>query len=261
MNAIRCAVATVLFWTILLFGDPLTAYGQVLPHEWAALFGSMIAGVCMGDTIFLMTIKEIGASHAMAVGSLQPLTTLFFEFLLFRSPVSWTFFVGSCFVVIGVIWLSRASRQTPQPSDRPQARRLGIGMLLGLSAAVLWGLSTVLLKVGLVHLTPVQANSARLPFVTIILYTTWGFTGQKMERINLSSLLWIASTGVLSMGLGSLLYLIALGRIGPSKTATLIATSPVFSLVMASVFLKENITLRLALGVGLCVIGVWWVSI
>lgn len=79
--------------------------------------------------------------------------------------------------------------------------------------------------------------------------------------MSMSALLLIASTGLFSMGLGSLLYLIALARIGPSKTSTLISTSPVFSLIMALVFLKEKISLRLALGVGLCIAGVWWVSI
>jgi drug/metabolite transporter (DMT)-like permease len=143
----------------------------------------------------------------------------------------------------------------------PQAKRFAIGIPLALLTALLWGLSTVLLKAGLNHLTPIQVNSARLPFVTIILYTTWVFSGKRAKKMSMSALLLIASTGLFSMGLGSLLYLIALARIGPSKTSTLISTSPVFSLIMALVFLKEKISLRLALGVGLCIAGVWWVSI
>ena len=140
-------------------------------------------------------------------------------------------------------------------------KKFTIGIPLALLTALLWGLSTVFLKAGLTSLTPIQVNSVRLPFVTIILYTTWAFSGKKTNKLRTSLLPLIASTGLFSMGLGSLLYLIALAKIGPSKTSALISTSPVFSLIMALVFLKEKISLRLALGVGLCVAGVWWVSV
>ena len=262
MNVTRCAAGTLLFWVMLPFDDPLSAFRQVPAHEWAAVFGSMLVGVCIGDTIFLLAIKEIGASHASAVGSLQPLTTLLFEWLLLRSPVGWSLFVGSCFVVLGVICLSREPRGNSKASHTPQTRkRFTIGIMLALLTALLWGLSTVLLKAGLTNLTPIQVNSVRLPFVTVILYATWALGGKKTDKLRKSTLLLIAGTGLFSMGLGSLLYLIALAKIGPSKTSALISTSPVFSLIMALVFLKERISLRLALGVGLCVAGVWWVSI
>ncbi|MDE0299270.1 MAG: DMT family transporter [Candidatus Poribacteria bacterium] len=260
-NVARCATGTLLFWVMLPFDDPLTAFRQVPAHEWAAVFGSMIVGVCIGDTLFLVAIKEIGASHASAVGSIQPLTTLFFEWILLRSGVSWTLFVGSCFVVLGVICLSRAPRNAPKPADSIRSKRFTVGILLALLTALFWGLSTVLLKAGLTTLTPIQVNSVRLPFVTVILYTAWTLGSKKTGKPSMSSLLLIAGTGIFSMGFGSLLYLMALSKIGPSKTSALISTSPVFSLIMALVFLKEKISLRLALGVGLCVIGVWWVSI
>ena len=262
MNVARCATGTLFFWVMLPFDDPLAIFRQVPAREWAAVFGSMLVGVCIGDTIFLLAIREIGASHASAMGSIQPLTTLFFEWLLLRSPVSWTLFVGSCFVVLGVVCLSRGPGNNSKASYMPQTgKRFTIGIPLALLTALLWGLSTVFLKAGLASLTPIQVNSVRLPFVTIILYTTWAFSGKKTNKLHTSSLLLIASTGLFSMGLGSLLYLIALAKIGPSKTSALISTSPVFSLIMALVFLKEKISLRLALGVGLCVAGVWWVSV
>ena len=43
----------------------------------------------------------------------------------------------------------------------------------------------------------------------------------------------------------------------PAKTATLSSVSPVFSLVLEILFLKEKVTTRLVLGVGLCLVGVW----
>lgn len=262
MSVTRCATGTLLFWVMLPFDNPLAAFRHVPAHEWWAVFGSMLVGVCIGDTIFLLAIKEIGASHASAVGSIQPLTTMFFEWLLLSSQISWTLFVGSCFVVLGVICLSRGPKRNREGSHiRQTEKRFRVGIPLALLTALLWGMSTVLLKAGLTSLTPIQVNSVRLPFVTLILYSTWVLSGKKTDKPPKSSLLLIAGSGLFSMGLGSLLYLIALAKIGPSKTSALISTSPVFSLIMALVILKEKISLRLALGVGLCVVGVWWVSI
>ena len=262
MNVTRCATGTLLFWVMLPFDSPLAAFRHVPAHEWAAVFGSMLVGVCIGDTIFLLAIKEIGASHASAVGSIQPLTTLFFEWLLLGTSISWTLFVGSCFVVLGGICLSQGRKHNSKgPRMSQTGGRFTVGIPLALLTAFLWGLSTVLLKAGLNSLTPIQVNSVRLPFVTVILYTTWALTGKKTTKLSRSSLLLIGGSGLFSMGLGALLYLIALAKIGPSVTSALISTSPVFSLIMALVFLKGKISLRLALGVGLCVAGVWWVSI
>ena len=261
MNVTRCAAGTLLFWVMLPFDSPLAAYRQAAPHEWAAVFGSMLVGVCIGDTIFLLAIKEIGASHASAVGSVMPLTTLFFEWLLLGSPVGWSLIAGSCFVALGVVCVSLAPRHARHAPRMPQTKRFAVGIPLALLTAFLWGLSTVFLKTGLTNLTPIQVNSVRLPFVTIILYATWSFSGKKTEKLSMSSLLLVASTGLFSMGLGALLYLVALANIGASKTSALISTSPAFCLIMALVFLDEKISLRLALGVALCIAGVWWVSI
>ena len=43
---------------------------------------------------------------------------------------------------------------------------------------------------------------------------------------------------------------------GPAKTATLTSATPVLSLILAVIFLKEQITLRLVTGIALCVAGV-----
>ena len=58
------------------------------------------------------------------------------------------------------------------------------------------------------------------------------------------------------MALGSFLYIEAVDHIGPAKTATLSATTPVIALIMALVFLKEALTVRLVLGILLYVTGV-----
>ena len=255
MNGIRCAVATVFFWALLPFGPPLSSYARVTETEWALLVGGLVMGMAIGETMYLAAIKEIGVSRTMALSGTFPLATFFFEWALLQNPFSRSFFLGICLVTVGVIFLSSRARQ---PSgDRPV--RLALGVFLALCACLLWGLSTVMLKPAIAHMTSVQANSVRVPLTAAVLFLARAWTGpvMRLRDIDRRALFIVAASGIVGVGAGSMLYLMAISRIGPAKMATLASVSPVLGLVMAVIFLKEKLTLRLVAGVVLCVAGVW----
>jgi len=260
ITAIRCAVAGLFFWAWLPFAGPLSNYATVTPTEWLLLIGSVVLGIVIGDQLYLHAMKEIGVSRTMALVGTFPITTLFWEQLLLDLPTSKTFVIGCLLAASGVIVLSYQSHQNKDPkAEKPVNLKRGI--ILSLSAAMFWGLSTTLLKPAVVHLTSVQANSVRLPLVTLCLLGVWRLNkGRgKLRDIDKKALLLIAASGLLGMGIGSFFYLEAVVHIGPAKTATLSAITPVLSLTMAVLFLKEQFTFRLLLGVALCVTGVYLV--
>ena len=211
MNAVRCGVATLFFWVMLPFGEPVSQYAAVTAHEWALLLGSLTLGVMVGDTLYLRSIKEIGVSRTMALVGTYPVTTLFFEQLLLQQPVARSFIAGCCLVAIGVMFLSTRSSKT----SGAQESRLLVGVCLSLSAAILWGLSTTLLKPAIANLSPVQANSIRMPLVALVLFGTWLISRRNtgFQQLDRKSLAIVGFTGLLGMGLGSLLFLIALQEI------------------------------------------------
>ena len=257
MNTVRCLAATAFFWMLLPFGRPLTDLLLVPGKEWALLLGSVMIGPVTGEPSYLRAIKEIGLSRTMALAGTYPLATLLFDHLLLGTPFQPSFLLGSILVVLGVVALvTRSGRPVADPRGR-----LLLGVGLSLLAATLWGLSTVLLKPAIAHLTVVQANSIRMPQVALVLFLVYRSTGHRMEFTKLAprSLLIVATTGVLSMGLGSFMFLSALEEIGPAKTATLTSISPAFGLILAVFLLKEQVTVQVVLGVVLCVTGVWFV--
>ena len=257
MNGIRCAVATVFFWALLPFGPPLASYAHVTGTEWALLVGGLVIGMAIGETMYLAAIKEIGVSRAMAMSGTFPLATFFFEWVLLQNPFSRRFFFGICLVAVGVIFLSSRARQ--HSGEHPD--RLALGMFLALFACLLWGLSTVMLKPAIANLTSVQANSVRVPITAALLFLARAWTGpvMRIRDIQRRSLFIVAASGIVGVGAGSMLYLMAISRIGPAKMATLASVSPVLGLVMAVIFLKEKLTPQLVIGVVLCVAGVWMV--
>jgi drug/metabolite transporter (DMT)-like permease len=66
----------------------------------------------------------------------------------------------------------------------------------------------------------------------------------------------VALGGILGMGLGGLLYIAAVQDAGAGKAAILSATSPLFALPLAMLFLAERVTPRLMAGTLVSIVGI-----
>ncbi|MGY8827378.1 MAG: DMT family transporter [Candidatus Latescibacterota bacterium] len=109
MNAIRCAVAGIAFWLVLPFDNTsLSGLLEVELAEWGMLFAALSLGVALGDTLYLIAIKEIGVSRTMALTGTFPLTTLFWQTVLLDAPFNPSLVLGSLLVVGGLFFLSRS---------------------------------------------------------------------------------------------------------------------------------------------------------
>ena len=256
MNAIRCAVSALAFWIAFGVFGSIDSYAGLSLNEWFLLTGSVVIGIFVGDTLYLWSIREIGSARTMGLVGIVPLPTLIFEYFLLDQPFP-AQFVAGCFLVIGgVACLAQRGSQGESGSGP-----LKLGVLLSLSATVLWGLSTVMIKPAIANLTPIEANSIRMPLVAGLLFGGYILTKRKTDGppLTIRTALIVGGTGLLGMGFGSYLFLKSIAMIGPTKTAVLGALAPVFTMVLAAIFLKERITRLIVLGVTLCVGGVWLV--
>jgi len=256
MNAIRCGVSGLVFCLILPFHHPPQPMAQVPGGDWAMLLVSVVIAIVIGDTLYLTALKEIGLARAMAISSSYPLSTMVFEYLLLGEAVSANLALGALLVGGGVICLSGRHRIDPDET----AGRMRLGIALALAASLLWGLGTVLMRPPMDHLTPVQANAVRMPFVAILLYGLRVLpSGERLARSGRRALAIVAATGILGVGVGSYMFLFALKTIGATKTVTLTSVAPVFGLALGALFLGERLTFRVFLGAACCMGGVYLV--
>jgi len=124
-------------------------------------------------------------------------------------------------------------------------------VLLAASSAFLFGAMTVLLRAPLARgtdpaagalLTVLPAIVVTLPFVAA--------TG-----VHLGGLWLFALAGLLGPGLSQLFFTFAVRDAGPSRTSVVVGTAPLFSVVIALVFLHEPLDAALLLGALLIVAG------
>ena len=82
------------------------------------------------------------------------------------------------------------------------------------------------------------------------------------ELFKLSRQEWLilAASGVMGWGLGSVLFLLTVSLVGPTRGAILTSTAPLFALPLSVIFLKERVNLPILLGTILTVAGIVLVS-
>ena len=242
ITAIRCGISGPFFWMLLPFGPPLSTLVNVPLHEWGLLIGSVFIGIVIGDQLYLHAMKENWRiAHNGSGWHTSKLPHWSGSKLLLDVPVTRTFIFGCVLAASGVILLSQRPRQN-RTDTQEQPIRLKRGIIFALLTALLWGLSTTMLKPAMAHLTSIQANSVRMPLVALALFGIWRLN---QGRGNLRDIGWrtfalIAFTGLAGMGLGSFFYVEAVLFIGPAKTATVTTATPVLSLILAVIFLKDK---------------------
>ena len=129
-------------------------------------------------------------------------------------------------------------------------------------SGIVWGIIALfvdgLKKIGF---TSIQCASIRCIFTTLILLTIILIQNPKQLKVEPKDLLVFACSGAFGISVFSLCYFRAIHIIGGASVPSLLLnTAPVFVLIIASIFLKEKITLKKLIALVLALFGVACVS-
>ena len=133
-----------------------------------------------------------------------------------------------------------------------------LAILMALGASLSWGLGAVLVRIGLRDLTTVVGTQVSLisglVFIgALVLLLQPG----ELASLSLVSILLFAAIGVLNFPMGRFFNYMSISLIGVGKSTPLLASSPLFAMVLAVVFTGETISLTTAAGTALIVAGLY----
>jgi drug/metabolite transporter (DMT)-like permease len=130
------------------------------------------------------------------------------------------------------------------------------GFNFAILAACCWGISNVLVRIGVHSLSPTTGTwISLLPGSVAILGFVLIFHLDEILALPGLAFIWFALAGFLNFALGRLLNTIGIKLVGVSKAAPLFSTAPLFATVLGVTFLNESITPQLILGTLLVVAG------
>lgn len=129
------------------------------------------------------------------------------------------------------------------------------GECLALTSALLWGTIPVLVRKGLRYASPSVAVVVGLLASCPLLLGVFLLHPRPVWRaVTPEAALWFAAVGVLGPCLGRLFNYMGVERLGAARATPLINSSPLFTTLLALIFLHEHITYKILLGV-LCIIS------
>lgn len=258
----RTAVSTVVFscafFTLRSPRDIL----DIPPRTIGVLLFSVLLSMVLGDILQFTAVRHLGVARALPISSSYPLLTLLLATLTLGEPLSARFFLGALLVIAGVtlVALPRRSLREQQGWERHsraelRSHRAGVAFAIGSSICA--AAATVLTRAVLRgDVDVLAANMLRLPFSAVLCACiSVSQRRQPPWRVEQRYVLPLCLAGVTGLVSG-LCYLTAVKVAGASATGTLNATSPIFGLLGAIVFLHERPTRQSIVGTIVAFLGI-----
>lgn len=256
------------------------------------LIGTGVILLVLGESLYTAAIASIGLTRTFAtVIGLEYVVAFLLAALLIGEAVTWQEVLGALLVLVGVYFVSLYGRTRRTalvaepapggggapavPAGAPsRATKLGgtvlpiigrvtpgfwAGLALAVAAGIAWGGNVVWLRSAAEGSDAAAAGAVRLvgaaPLLLLatVMQRDWSAQRGTVSRRTVSVLVL---SGVLGYGVASLLFIVALGRIGTGPSVVLFSTSPIFGLAFGALFLRDPITIWMLIGTLLAVAGV-----
>ncbi|MDA1010106.1 MAG: EamA family transporter [Chloroflexi bacterium] len=131
-----------------------------------------------------------------------------------------------------------------------------VAIALALLAAASWGFSAVLVRMALrdvsTSLGTLISLAAGLVFTGVLVLI---FQVDDLLAVTLPAILIFAVIGILNFPMGRFFNYMAMGRIGVSRSTPILASAPVFAVVIAIAFTGERLDLATLVGAVFIFIG------
>lgn len=259
INTMRLWVGSSLLLSFIIFSGRSADLFDIPLQSLAYIIASGILAMAIGDTIYIKSLALLDASIAFPIAQcafvmLAGLATI----LWLDEPYSWTTVVGAILVMVGIYLMT--SGQHGKASGREFKTVSKVGVMMTIFAAVIWTASTIALKFGSEGVDAFVVATIRISIATSVL-TLLTLPRRKKGTLQLRqygtrNLLLVATAGILTYAVAAVAYVLAIQMIGAGKTVLLTASSPLFALPFAILFLKERPTRSAIVGVVTSVGGV-----
>jgi drug/metabolite transporter (DMT)-like permease len=247
--AVACLVVLPFVWR------PLRRQWPLLRANLHTMLVLALLGVSGFNTLVYIGLQTTSATNGVLIQSTLPVQILLLNWLLFRVP----FRTGE----LGAILLSMLGVALIISSGRPMSLVEGgwnTGDLWVLGAALIWALYSVLLRWrpheldsrAFLGFTLLAGTAALLPFFVAETLAgrplSWGF----------SEVLAVAYVAVFPSALAYLFWNRGVEAVGPNAAGHFVHLMPVFGVMMAVLFLDENVGWFHAAGAALVAAGLGW---
>ena len=224
---------------VLGLGALILRLNGALPTPTSALpwlLGSGAIGLGLGDFLYFVAIAHIGVGRTLILGMSMPVLNAILAWLLFGETLTPT----QCFGVVAVVvggWVAESRRIARSRSDT-------VGILAALGCALAMAIGNLLTHPGMANTGMVSAGFWRLLGGFLGLLPLFAFRGRLRQTFSAALTKKTARLflmpSILGTGIGMAFAMGALKYTKQGTAATLMATTPLFSIPLAAWLLGER---------------------
>jgi drug/metabolite transporter (DMT)-like permease len=219
---------------------------------------SGLIGICLGDSLYFVTLVRLGPRLTLLLGCLIPVTAGLIAIIVLKESIDPLPAIGLSMTLIGVAYV--LWEKAPHVDRQAHSLRWLSGVLLGLLFVCTEATGIVFTKVGVQEMPSLQATFIRQT-VAIMGLTFWGLASsalvgwlQPLQERRIRRRVIVAA--IIGAFLGTWLSVLALKSTYTSVAAALNSTSPLFVLPLAAYIMREKISRRAILGTAVSVLGI-----
>ena len=254
LNVVRVGISLLLFWIVWLFGK---TDARIHKKDIGRFLLCALTGIAINQMLFLKGLVLTSTTHATLLMLTTPLIITVFAFWVLKESMTWTKAIGLAIGIGGCVLLI----STRESSDI--APDYLLGDILIIINAISYALYFILVKPLMNNYSPLHVIRWMFTFgFFLILPFGWtelgevNFTGFEWKH-------WLCLAGVCITGTFLAYYFNGYGiqHLGASVTGAYIYTQPVFTVIIASFLLNEQLTWNKILAAVLIFAGVYLVNL
>jgi drug/metabolite transporter (DMT)-like permease len=254
-NLVKCLLGTVLLaLTLPIFGG-LSTFAAVPPRDLAFIALSGLVGLTFGDTLLFAAVGRLGAHKTLVLQTSAPIFAGLLAAVV-GERLDAMQITGAAVVVLGVTIVVGPGHRVPNGGRDAAA----VGIVLALLGAFGQGAGVVLAKEGLDSIAAMPATLLRLAAGTagLLLAASPGSGLSRMYAAlkDRAPMRKMVPATVLGTYLALLLMMFGVASTAATIAAVLLATSPIFSLVIEAIADRRRPTALAVVGTIVAVGGV-----
>ena len=250
LNFIKNSIGLVLLViSMLVLGEAFFPASASL-RDWLVVIGSGTLGIAVADSLLFASLTRIGAGRAAIVGCMYSPSVIIIAVLFLGESLTPVLIISTLLVVSAIVI------GTYQPRSKVRDKVLLVGVLIGLSAEFSMAVGIVMVKPVLEAQDAWWLTTARLAgAMPLLLLQVLG--SPKRRQLLLKALKpgrhWrvVAPASLIGAYFALILWILGFKYTYATTAAVLNQTSTLFLIVLATLVLREPMSLRKAIAVAL----------
>ena len=255
-NALRLVLASAVFLIAIAVVRMRANAGLRPPEppltgsEWRLVFVLGLLGTVLYQLLFLAGVARTSVANSALIFGSTPVAVAIMASIAGHDRLSWTRWAGAALSFAGIYAL------VGRRAELSASTLVGDALVFG--GMLCWSLYSVLAQPLLKRHSPLVITGLAMATGTVVYlaYALVPLLGTNWAAISLTSWILMASSSLLALAFAYMVWYTAVQRIGSSRTAIYSNLTPIVAMIVASVWLGEQITTPQILGAALILGGI-----